>query len=261
MIATHCQRWRDGRDSYRWHGEAFEPREHEVSAIADDRSARAFVEQHHYSKSFPAARRRFGLYAGGSLAGVAVFSVPVRPEALSVLRCPVAEGLELGRFVLLDAVKANAETWFLARCFDLLRREGFAGVVSFSDPFPRTRADGSTIFAGHVGTIYQASNAVFVGRAKPGFLRLLPDGSVLPARTLAKIRRRDRGWKYAVGKLVEHGAPEPTGDLSLWLARELENVTRRVKHPGNYKYAFALCRAVRRALPASQPYPKLPRDA
>ncbi len=35
---------------------------------------------------------------------------------------------ELGRFVLLDSVPANGESFFLGQCFTLLRREGLAGV-------------------------------------------------------------------------------------------------------------------------------------
>ena len=56
------QRWRDRRDSYRQRGEAFHPSEYGVEPIRGDRAARAFVEAHHYSASFPAARCRVGLY-------------------------------------------------------------------------------------------------------------------------------------------------------------------------------------------------------
>ena len=39
------------------------------------------------------------------------------------------------------------------------------GVVSFSDPSARTTAAGALVFAGHLGTIYAAHNATYVGRA------------------------------------------------------------------------------------------------
>ncbi len=258
MSAAVCQRWRDRRDSYRPADEPFDPRAHEVATIADDTTARAFVERHHYSGSYPAARRRFGLYErAGRLVGVAVFSVPVRPEVLRPLPGPASTGLELGRFVLLDEVRANAETWFLARCLASLGREGFAGVVSFSDPMARKTADGHTVFGGHVGTIYQASNAVYLGRAHADTVHLMPDGTVFPRRSLAKIRARDRGWRPAVERLVAAGARPLEGDVEAWLADALARVTRRVRHPGNHKYVFALDRGARRAMPASLPYPKL----
>lgn len=155
MITPVVQRWRERRDLYRPAGETIVTAHYEVAAIPDDTTAKAFVEQHHYSGSYVAARRRFGLYWGGLLVGVAVFSVPMQAAVLDRLPCPRAASVELGRLVLLDRVPANGETFFLARAFDQLRREGFEGVVSFSDPMPRTRADGTTSFTGHVGTVYQ----------------------------------------------------------------------------------------------------------
>lgn len=257
MITDSCQRWRARRDSYRPAGEVFEPRAFEVAAITTDSAVRSFVETHHYSGSYPAARRRFGLYERGELVGVAVFSVPMRAEALRPWS--LDDGLELGRFVLLDGVRANGESWFLARCLDALRAEGWAGVVSLSDPTARTSASGAVVFGGHVGTIYQASNAIYTGRASPQTLRLLPDGSVFSNRAASKIRNGERGWRYAVEQLVAHGAPEPRGDLHAWLREVVPVLTRPLRHHGNHRYAFPLSRAARRSLPASAslPYPKL----
>lgn len=259
MLIEYVQRWRERRDSYRPVGEPFDPRAFEVAAIPGDTEARTFVERHHYSGTFPAARRRFGLYTRGALVGVAVFSVPMVAGVLAVLRCPPAEALELGRFVLLDDVGANAESWFLARCLRPLEREGFRGVVTFADPEPRTTAMGATVFGGHLGVIYQASSAIYLGRATPRTLRLLPDGTVLSARALSKIRGRERGWRYAVGQLVAHGALEPGDeDLGAWLARELPRITRGVRHHGNHKYVIPFAPRLRRGLEGlGRPYPKL----
>lgn len=156
---------------------------------------------------------------------------------------------------------ANGESWFVARTFELLRCVGIAGVVSFSDPLPRQDAVGRTVFCGHIGNVYQASNAVYAGRARRDTLRLLPDGSVLHRRTLAKIRARDRGWRYAAELLERHGAVAlgESEDARVWLDTWLPRLTRTVKHPGNHRYLFGLTRAMRRALPASLPYPKFAR--
>jgi len=67
-------------------------------------------------------------------------------------RIPLRSRLDLGRFVLLDEVPGNGETFFLGRCFDLLRREGLAGVVSFCDPLPRHTEVGETFHRGRIGT-------------------------------------------------------------------------------------------------------------
>jgi hypothetical protein len=255
MIAPAAQRWRSRRESYRPAGEPIATRLYEVAPILDDRTAKNFVVEHHYSGSFPAARWRVGLFRAGELVGVAVFSQPVRESVLEL--APGAERVELGRLVLLDDVPANGESFFVARAFDLLRTEGVEGVVSFSDPMPRATSAGGVVFGGHVGTVYQALNATYLGQAGPRTLRLLPSGAVMSARAISKIRAGERGWRYAAELLVAAGASSPGTDLRAWLARELPKVTRTVRHPGNHRYVWALDRRLRRHLPETQPYPKL----
>jgi hypothetical protein len=252
-----CLRWRRRRSSYRPAGEPIDTRRYEVALIPGDLDARAFVVAHHYSGSYPAARLRFGLYRGQALVGVAVFSVP--PSAAVLARAfpgvEPAAAAELGRFVLLDDVPANGETWFFARCREIMLRRGYAGILAHSDPVPRLTASGAVLMPGHVGTIYQASNAVYAGRTRPRSLRFLPDGTVLSDRAISKIRRRDRGYRYAASLLEQHDAePLDNGDASTWLARWLPVLTTTSRHPGNHRYLWALDRAVR--LPASLPYPK-----
>ncbi len=255
------QRWLLGRDSYRPPGERIDPAAYDVAPISDDTTARQFVEGHHYSASYPAARVRVGLYHRGDLAGVAVFSHPCNDLVLTGT-FPTVERLraiELGRFVLLDEVPGNGETWFLARCFELLRAQGYLGVVSFSDPIARTDAAGSRVFPGHLGTIYQAHNARYLGRGTARTLRLLPDGTVLSDRTIQKVRAGERGWLAAVELLERYGAPALAPDASkedrgAWLGGTLKRFTRKLRHPGNHKYAWALNKRV--DLAPSRPYPK-----
>lgn len=255
-MVNPCQRWRDGRTSYRPAGEVIDPRRFEVASIDQDGPARAFVEANHYAGTYPAARARFGLYQGPELVGVAVFSVPMRPEVLRPF--PVDVAAELGRFVLLDHVPGNGESWFLARCLDVLRRRGWAGIVALSDPCPRPAADGAITFRGHVGTIYQAASAIYAGRATARTLRLLPDGRTFSDRAAQKIRGREVGWHYAVEQLRAVGAPAPGDDLRAWLRLWLPRVTRPLRHPGNHRYLLPLDRSARRLCPASLPFPKLP---
>lgn len=262
MTAAGVQRWRAGRSSYRPASEPIDPRRFEVAPIAEDSIARAFVLEHHYAGSYPAARFRFGLYRAGELAGVAVFSVPMSNAVLTrVFPGPALEKVELGRFVLLDDVGGNGETWFLARCFEALRGAGVRGVVSFSDPMPRRSSAGVMVFPGHIGTIYQAHNGRYTGRGRACLLRLLPDGRVFSPRAAAKIRAGVRGWRYAAEMLERAGASrspasgEPEA-LRRWLALELPRVTRPVRHPGNHRYCWPLDRGQTVALPPL-PFPKL----
>src|SRR5215216_1440011 len=103
MLTPLVQRWRANRASYRPAGEPINTRNYEVAEIADDNTARAYIINTHYSRTYPAARRRFGLYRRGQLVGVAVFSHPCNDRAItSVLPGAATESLELGRFCLDD---------------------------------------------------------------------------------------------------------------------------------------------------------------
>ena len=253
------QRWLQRRDRYRPDGEVIDPRAYEVTEI-DELTAKRFVLEHHYSASYPAARWRFGLHRGGQLVGVAVFSHPCR-ESILTKTFPIArarEAVELGRFVLLEEVPGNGETWFLARCFDLLRGQ-VRGVLSTSDPAPRSTIDGEVVFPGHLGLIYQGHNAAYIGRGKARTLRLLPDGRVFSERSIAKVRSLERGWRHCAAQLEAAGAAplgEPdAGDARVWLAAWLPRVTRPFPHPGNHRYAWSLDRRMVWR-PTRLPYPK-----
>lgn len=203
MTTEVVQRWRVHRDSYRPAGEPIDATRYGVETVPE-RDARAFVTQHHYSGSFPAARLSVGLWRSRGavwapeLVGVAVFSVGIQPAALRRW-CGVepANGVELGRFVLLDDVPANGETWFLRRAFGEVRRElgGVRAVLAYSDPVRRETSDGQTVMPGHVGTIYQAHNGRYVGRAGSRTLLLDADGRVVSERTISKIRLQERGCR------------------------------------------------------------------
>lgn len=254
MITNVVQGWRKRRAVYRPPGELirFDPRAFEVASIPGDRVAKEFVETHHYSGSYPAARERFGLYEHGKLVGVAVFSNGGGPKVLRVLPCNYKAAVELGRFVLLDGTGMNAETWFFARCRELLARKGYAGIVSFSDPVPRTNLAGDVVFPGHIGGVYKASNAIYTGLATRRLLRLLPDGLVFSPRAKSKIQAKAKGWVYAVDQLVAAGAPGPAdtsvAGLRAWLDRAVPLVTRPLRHGGNHRYLWTLDRAAGRAL-------------
>jgi len=263
MIDDGNQRWTARRASYRPPTEPIDPRAYDVAEIAGDAPARAFIEAHHYSGTYPAARFRIGLYRRGELVGVAVFSHPVHEAVLRNVfpTLPRLAAVELGRFVLIDSVPGNGETWFLARAFDLLR-DRVAGVVSFSDPVPRTTTSGAIVKPGHLGTIYQAANAHYLGRGRTDTLRLLPDGRALSRRTYQKIRSAERGWHAATAQLTRYGA-DPVGEGAsdnerrAWLDHWMRTLTRPLRHPGNHRYAWALQRRHRDAIDAPHaPYPK-----
>jgi hypothetical protein len=248
----------EGRTQFIPPSTRFNPRIHEVARV-DEKVAREFVLRVHYSGTFPAARRCFGLFRSERLLGVAVFSVGVNSRTLTnAFGGEARESLELGRFCLLDEAEFNAETFFLGHCRQELRREGFRGIVTFADDFARTTAAGEKIFAGHIGTIYAASSAIYTGRAARDTLRILPDGRVFSKRAVQKIRKLESGASYAAATLERYGAdPMPQGETErlAWLETWLGKLTRKVTHPGNHRYLMPLQKGLN--LPAGRPYPKV----
>jgi len=57
-----------------------------------------------------------------------------------------------------------------------------------------------------MSTIYEAASAVYDGRNREHTVRLLPNGTVPSERTIAKIRSRERGWRYSAAQLERFGA-------------------------------------------------------
>ena len=124
MQFEFSQRWRARRTSFRPPGEVINTRAYEVAPLAGDAAAKAFVIEHHYSGTYPAARFRFGLFRAGVLQGVAVFSHPCNDAVLtSVFPGTATESVELGHFVLLQDVA------FIIPRAELLRLTGLAPTI------------------------------------------------------------------------------------------------------------------------------------
>ena len=225
----------------------FDASRHHVEVISQ-RDASAFVCAHHYSGSFPAARLSVGLYRsrGGlwaaELVGVAVFSVPCNQRVIpSYADATPADGVELGRLVLLDDVETNGESWFVSRAWRLAKQTlGVKVLVSYSDPLRRVRDDGEVVMPGHVGIVYQATNARYVGRSARRTLYLTPDATVVSGRALSKIRCDEKGKEYAAAQLVRAtGLTRRAGESGeAYVARAVATL-RTVKHPGNHVYVWA----------------------
>jgi hypothetical protein len=267
MITTSCQRWRDRRERRVPAGPLIDAADYAVDLIPE-RRARPFVVQHHYSGSFPAARECAGLFRRAELVGVAVFSVPMNNRAVPAwtgLPEPNA-GAELGRFVLLDEVPGNAESWFLRRALAALaaERRDIKGLLSYSDPVER-RVLGRLVKPGHVGTIYQALSAPYRGKTGRRTGYMTADGAVVSGRSLSKIRLGERGAGYAVEQLAELGARQIPGESGAAFVERLvrERWLRRFSHPGNHVYLFPLTRGARAVASRLETfdYPKLGRAA
>lgn len=250
-----AQRWRDGRHSWRPRSEGgFDRRRYEVTELAYN-VARPFVEKHHYSRTWPSVSLAYGLYERDELVGVLTLGTPqhlnvvtnVFPDLGLYARTEGRPGAaDLSRLVLLDRCPANSESFFVAEAFRLAAHHDVPvqGVVSMSDPVPRV-VGGELLFPGHIGVVYQALNAHYLGRTARRTKKYLPDGTVLDERIMSKVRNQERGHEYVERRLIEWGAPAPKAGESprLWLPRALDAVKiTRARHSGQHRYAWPLGR-------------------
>ena len=115
-----------------------------------------FVKTHHYSHGIHNGPMCYGLFDDTRLVGVCAFATPCS-EAV----CASVFGVEhkrsvteLHRLVLLDECPKNSESFFIVRALKLLKRDrpNYNAVLSFADATE-----------GHIGTIYQATNALYTG--------------------------------------------------------------------------------------------------
>lgn len=256
--AIPCQRWKERRPRYRPSGTRIDTSMHTVARMKHA-PARAFVELHHYSGSWPAVRAAYGLYRDLRLVGVAAFGVPAQAKVLTSL-CAGHEGVELSRLVLLDEVAGNGESWFLTRAMRLVRAElGVSAIIAYSDPQPRTALDGRVVSPGHVGVIYQALGAEYIGRGSPRTQYLDAQGRVLSPRTLSKILGQRKGSRAAERDLVMRGADvrRPGEAPADWL-RRVRPSFRRERSPGCYRYLWRWDeKGCRIALPLPWAFPRL----
>lgn len=241
------QRWREGRTTWKTPAQGyFDSSVWEVTDIAES-PAKEFTVKHHYSRSYPAAKYRFGIVnkETGELGGILIYGPGVQRKTLEnafpTLE-PYTESLELSRLVLLDHLEFNAESWAVAQAHRELRDRGVKGIVSFSDPVPRIAQDGTVVSPGHRGVVYASSNAILAGRGTPRTLTMLGDTTVLNDRSIQKLRAGERGAEGVYRRLRELGAPR-RGDteISKWLPVALDAVgAKKVRHPGNVRWLFKL---------------------
>lgn len=235
--------------SYRPAGEPFDPSRCDVRPI-DEAQAKAFVIEHHYSGTYPAARFRAGVFLKGRftrerLAGVAVFSVPMNQRVIPAYfqGLQPREGLELGRLVLLDELEANAESWSIARMRKLLAKSlpEVKGIVAYCDPMERRDEHGNLTKRGHIGSVYAASNAAYRGRSSPRTLWMAPNGATFADRMLSKVRGGESGERYAYERLAANGAPRPRigeGGSAYLKRLQSDGWLRPQRHPGNHVFTF-----------------------
>lgn len=192
---------------------------------------RPYIATFHYSRTMPDSTRFcFGLFLQSRIVGVCTFGMGCGKNQYTSVIPDIENGtyIELTRLWVEDTIGRNAESFFISRCIKMLPRE-IKLVLSFSDEKQ-----------GHVGTIYQATNFVYLGKNGGGKMLIGPDGVEKHPRLLGIYRMRH---------------PEYRGFSNRQLMDLLgyEYVQGGAKH----KYAMGRDKRTRKLLASmAQPYPK-----
>ena len=156
-------------------------------------AGKEFIKEHHYSRGCHNGPMTWGLFSGDRLIGVCAFATPSSEAVRASLWGAEHKSYvtELHRLVILDETPKNTESWFISRALKGLKSEKpvIWGVLSF--------ADGTE---GHVGTIYQATNALYLGTtgSKATFYRDETGRLRHPRQNGENISKQEaelRGWE------------------------------------------------------------------
>jgi hypothetical protein len=147
----------------------------------DFKKAEKIIIDHHYLGSIGGTQFAFGMYLSQVLAGAMTFGPIPGPNARGICGDEhQAKVLELTRLFIHEWAGRNAESKFLGAVFQLLTplalKKGGLILLSYADTA-----------AGHVGTIYQATNWLYTGESTAKRY-VLPDGSLGHGRTISSGR-------------------------------------------------------------------------
>ncbi len=192
-------------------------------------AAKHSVMRWHYSRKLPAFKMvRIGVFEAGRFVGAVLYGCGANRHIARPFNLKDTQVCELVRVALAPGRKYPTSKC-VAISLRMLKQQspGLRLVVSYADAGQ-----------GHVGTIYQATNWLFIGSATQPYLRV--KGKVEHPRTL--YDRYGRG-----------------GQSLPWLRANVDPNAQRVPMPAKLKYVMPLDAEMRRRLePLAQPYVKKP---
>jgi hypothetical protein len=156
-------------------------------------TAKEYIIKNHYSHG---CHNRpspcYGLYDGEILIGVLMFATPCSERVrASVFGADYKDRVtELHRLHILDVTPKNTESWFIARCLNLLQRDkpNIRAVISFAD-----------LTEGHSGVIYKATNAFQCGQTCRTTFYMDDSGRLRHPRqcglNISKEMASEMGWR------------------------------------------------------------------
>ena len=118
--------------------------------------AKSIIIKNHYLHTAGACKYAYGIYFDSFLIGCLTYGYPVGRQVLTSIFTNITlehdKVLELTRLWIADGYGTNIESWAIGQSFKWLRKNYIDILISYADPL-----------AGHVGSIYQATNWIYQG--------------------------------------------------------------------------------------------------
>lgn len=185
------------------------------------------VRRWHYSRTMPNSKLvRIGVWEKSQFVGAILFGCGANRHLSRPFGLEATEACELVR-VALAGGRQHPTSRCLGRSLKLLKSQspGLRLIVSYADSGQ-----------GHRGTIYQATNWIYLGETHQSYLRV--KRQLVHPRTLYD--------RYG-----------PGGQSLDWLREHVDPRAERVPMPPKHKYVYPLDRRIRRALQnQAQAYPR-----
>jgi hypothetical protein len=147
--------------------------------IIPKKLAKEYIIKNHYSNTFPVSCINLGAFYNDELIGVITFGLSAQPKMAQSIISFLGQHdyYELQRLHVMDCTDKNFESWFIAKAICWLKenKPNIKMLVSFSDPF-----------YGHQGTVYQATNWLYMGKTSPVYVYVKETGEIVHNRTIQK---------------------------------------------------------------------------
>lgn len=167
-------------------------------APVSNADVKEFGSRYHYTGSGGAALWRWGLWHGPVLHGVVAYNLPTRPVCESVFGAEHFDKVwHMGRLILSEHSPRNSESRLIGGSLAAIRHQhpNVWAVVTYA-----------ATDAGHIGYVYQATNALYTGHSSVEDYFVDSDGTIKNRRNLYEVsdrtidqRAESLGWRRVKG--------------------------------------------------------------
>ena len=148
-----------------------------------------FCRRYHYTNTGGNMTWRWGLWHGVTMLGVVAYNLPTRPACEAVFGAEHYDRVwHMGRLSLADIAPPNSESRLIG---------GSLRAIEEFHPNVWAVLTYAATDVGHVGYVYQATNALYVGMSTPKHFYIDQAGARRPMKqglNVSMEKARERGW-------------------------------------------------------------------